>query len=722
MARTFADGLDASQLAYYVGLWHDLGKFHPEFQDYLARCEANPTAHGHGPDHKGAGADIATRHFPVLSLVVQGHHGGLQSPALNQAWLNDRKRGSALGEALALARAAIPDLDPHEALRPPDFALNDGIAAELFLRLVFSALVDADFLDTERHFNDQRSAHRGSAMGPPDLLPLLVADQDALMANARDSVVNNARRAVYEACMTAAQGATGFYRLTVPTGGGKTRAAMAFALNHARQHGLNRVIVGVPFISITEQTTSVYREMFAAAGGDVVLEHHSLADQSVDEEDDFHRDQVWDRLAAENWDAPIVVTTTVQIFESLFSNRTSRTRKLHRLARSVIVLDEAQALPPRLLKPILDVLRQLVEHYGATVVLSTATQPAFDSIPIFADVEAIEIVPEPARYFDALRRVEYEWLTEAPLTPAEVGDRLVSQGQALAVLNTKKDALAVLDELDASARPTAPRGGDWQEWLDTTMRDAPALHLSTLLCGAHRRDVIRAIKGRLDARLPCRVTSTQVIEAGVDLDFPFVMRALAPLDSIIQTAGRCNREGKLPAPGKVIVFEPAGGGLPQGSYRIGTDVTRALRRAGGLDPHAPEAARRYFQRLFGAVDTDAERIQERRRHLNYPEVARDFRMIEDETYSIVITSYGNQDVRQGIHGALDELREGTPRGRDLHRMLQPYVVGLRFRQVETLRRRGLVDEVRPGLGIWLGGYDAVRGLVAGDVEPDALVI
>jgi CRISPR-associated endonuclease/helicase Cas3 len=233
---------------------------------------------------------------------------------------------------------------------------------------------------------------------------------------------------------------------------------------------------------------------------------------------------------------------------------------------------------------------------------------------------------------------------------------------------------------------------------------------------------LKEIERRLAAGLPCHVVSTQVIEAGVDLDFPFVMRAMAPLDSIIQAAGRCNREGRLPQKGRVLVFEPEGGGIPQGAYRTGADVTRALLRAGGLDPNTPEVARRYFQSLFGAADPDAERIQQRRRSFDYPAVARDFRMIDDDTYSAVVTTYGDAEARRRLNDDLDRLRSGTPDARELRRRLQPYVVGLRWQQAERLRRDGLIDDVRPGYGIWRGGYDAVRGLVLGDLEPDALVI
>jgi CRISPR-associated endonuclease/helicase Cas3 len=455
----------------------------------------------------------------------------------------------------------------------------------MFLRLLFSALVDADFLDTERHFKGEVQAARASSITVKGLWPVVKAKQDALIASSDGSAVNLVRAAVYRHCLEAAEGAPGFYKLTVPTGGGKTRSGMAFALRHAQNHGLERVIVAVPFISITEQAASVYRELFGSVGDRAVLEHHSMAEWvDEDEEGDFHSGPVWDRLAAENWDAPVIVTTTVQLFESLFSNRTSRTRKLHRLARSVIILDEAQALPSRLLTPILHALRQLVEHCGATVVLSTATQPAFDAIPVFREVEAVEIVPEPARFFEALQRVDYEWRTDGPLSVADAAALLHEQPSGLAVLNTKKDALRLLDAIDNLSRRVETWQDDWVQRLAAALGEATALHLSTLLCGAHRRDVLTEIKRRLDTGLPCHVVSTQVIEAGVDLDFPFVMRALAPLDSIIQAAGRCNREGRLPQKGRVVVFEPEGGGIPHGAYRTGADVSRSLLRGGASIP------------------------------------------------------------------------------------------------------------------------------------------
>ncbi len=699
-ARIFAIGLSAAELAYYAGLWHDLGKFHPDFQVYLLRSEADPSVRRHGPDHKAAGSTLARIHCQPLCLLIQGHHGGLRNQRDFAGWLHEKEAGSAVTDALALAHQAMSDLMPGHPVLPPAFAKSDPFAAEMFLRLLFSALVDADFLDTERHFRGDQAAARGSDVGVEELWNRFEADQSALIARG-DGAVNKMRRDVYQYAVAAAEEPLGFFRLTVPTGGGMSRSAMAFALRHALKYGLERVVVAVPFISITEQTASVYRDLFRDAGEHIVLEHHSMAGGAEDADGDFHADAVWDRLAAENWDSPVIVTTTVQLFDSLFGNQTGRTRKLHRLARSVIILDEAQALPSHLLKPILDGLRQLVANYGATVVLSTATQPAFNVIPEFDSVRATEIVPNPAGFFDILRRVDYEWRTDAALSWSEVAALMRAEPRALAVLNTKKDALALLDAVD----------------------DPDARHLSTLLCGAHRRDVIVEAKRRLEADEPCRLVSTQVVEAGVDLDFPLVLRALAPLDSVIQAAGRCNREGRLER-GRVVVFEPEDGGLPRGAYTIGAGVTRSLQTAArldgrSLDPHDLPTLRTYFQRFLGTLGErglDRDEIQPLRRTLSYADVASAFKMVDDDTYAVLITNYGRADEQAQVNRWVDALRAGSPAARELRRRLQPYVVAVRWREAQRLLARGLINEVRPGYGIWLGGYDPIRGFTGADAD------
>lgn len=697
-ARSFGSLFDGGTLTYYAGLWHDLGKFHPGFQDYLRRCEADPNARERGPEHKGAGAVLAWAYCQPVSMLIQGHHGGLRSGNDARDWVRWRASDPVVLAAIEAARHTISDLEPAAPIPTPS-ALQDRHAAELYIRLLFSALVDADFLDTESHFRPDRTGERT----PPDIsLDELWArferNQDSLPHHAR-SIVDEARQAVYRDTLAAAERAPGIFRLTVPTGGGKTRSAMAFALRHAMKHGMKRVIVAAPYTSITEQTAQVYREIFGtdAHGREVVLEHHSQALAADDDDGDFHRRQATVRLAAENWDVPIVVTTTVQLFESLFSNTTSRLRKAHRMAGSVIVLDEAQTLPPRLLEPITDAIRQLTTWAGTTVVLSTATQPAFEAVEPFAGLSPVEIVAEPAYWFATLKRVGYEWQINEAMPWEDAAQRLREERQGLAVVNLKKDAAALLDALD----------------------DPDALHLSTNLCGAHRRRVIEQVRRRLQRGKPCRLVSTQVVEAGVDLDFPFVMRAMGPLDAVIQAAGRCNREGKLEH-GRVLVFQPEGDGTPPGLYRTATDLARAMLAGGAILDDATTALE-YFRRLYDTVPMDAKGIQPCREHFDYPKTAERFRMIEDETESVVIADYGTEEEQWRVERDIRALRDGEG-NRYLLRRLQPYVVSVYRHKAAELRRQGLVEPVVDGIGVWRGRYDAVRGLVETGVDPDQLVV
>jgi CRISPR-associated endonuclease/helicase Cas3 len=346
---------------------------------------------------------------------------------------------------------------------------------------------------------------------------------------------------------------------------------------------LDRIIVAIPYTSIIEQSVDVYRGIF---GADNVLEHHSAVASHDDPSDPLSYREVWARLASQNWDAPIVVTTTVQLFESLFANRPSTCRKLHNIARSVVILDEVQTLPPELLTPILDVLQDLVDHYHVSVLLCTATQPALQDGPYLRGLREVrEIIADPTQYFAALKRVRYELPAPGERWAWDrVATEMQSVDQGLAIVNTKQDALRLLDALD----------------------DPAAFHLSTLLCGAHRRDVLREIRRCLEAGEVCRVVSTQVVEAGVDLDFPLVLRALGPLDRIVQAAGRCNREGRLAA-GRVVIFVPEEGTLPRGAYDTGAATALSLLSRPGADLHDPLLYRTYFERLYQVIPLDEKR-------------------------------------------------------------------------------------------------------------------
>ena len=702
LTRDFAIPLGAADAGYWLGLWHDVGKYHPDFQAYLDRCEREPEWHGRGPDHKAAGASLARDHLGwPLAMVEQAHHGGLQDPVAFEAWLRDQIGEGRPAAAIGLASADLDGLLPQIAPGLPSSVEHAASQAEieLFLRLLFSALADADSLDTERHFTPGRHEARAHLATFEDLWGRFVADQERLLATASAGVVTDVRREVYEACLASSSLAPGIFRLTVPTGGGKTRSGLAFALRHALAHGLSRVIVAVPYLTITDQIAAEYRRILDAPdAAPAVLEHHSGSNVTDDERLDGAG--LWSQLAAENWDAPVIVTTTVQLFDSLFSNRRSACRKLHRLAGAVIILDEAQTLPSNLLAPILDGLRDLVANFGASVVLSTATQPAFEVIPAFAALPSREIVPEPAPLFRRLRRVRYEWPTADLWTWDRVADAVRGESQALVILNTRADAHALVRLID----------------------DPDVLHLSTTLCGAHRRAVVGEIRRRLDAGLPCRLVTTQVVEAGVDIDFPLVLRAMGPFDSILQAAGRCNREGRL-AEGCVVVFEPVDGHLPPGAYRTATDKTRVLVGTGAFDPDDPDTARRYFAAGRGPPcrDLDAARTPPMRARLDYPAVARAFRMIDDDTLSVLVP-YGDAARRRESAELLHALegRHGAPRL--AWRRLQPSLVSVRSRQAERLLAIGTIREVVPGLGEWLGDYDRVLGISAKEGHFGDLVV
>ncbi|HET8798366.1 MAG TPA: DEAD/DEAH box helicase, partial [Thermoanaerobaculia bacterium] len=512
--------------------------------------------------------------------------------------------------------------------------------------------------------------------------------------------VRRARADVLRWCRDAATQTRGTFSLTVPTGGGKTLASLAFALDHALAHGLARIIVVLPFLSIIDQTAEVFRRIFGPSFGDrVLIEHHS----SVRPE----HDTMCNRLAAENWDAPLIVTTQVQFFESLFARRTTDCRKLHNIANSVVILDEVQTLPIGLLDPILDALQQLSTSYGTSLVLTTATQPSLHTRPLepypFAGLQPQprEIVPsaEIDRLFDRLRRVRVIWPQRgddgapAPIAWPELAARIAAHPQVLAIVHKRDDARAL--------------------WREVTDRAPGALHLSALMCAAHRRAVLAEIGRRLDAAESCRVVSTQLVEAGVDVDFPVVYRAMAGLESLAQSAGRCNRNGALPSGDFHIFDAPTEPPRSLLAHRAIANVMLANARDEGsdLDLFSPHVHRAYFDRLYAAKDRDAANVQQSRQQLNFEETARRFRMIPDETTPVFVP-WGANGRR-----ALDRFRESPP-NRETLRHLQPYSVSVHEGDLRALQSRGAVELVHDMLWVLVldSDYDETFGL---DVKGEA---
>ncbi len=580
LAQGFTEAFGAGPWGLVAGLVHDLGKSSSQFQRRLqGALEA--------VDHSTAGAQWLFKHFGpegrLLAYAVAGHHAGLPNGTdETQRSLTARLDKVVPTWDLELLTA----LDAPEALGAFPIRVANGQRREFqvgfLIRMAFSCLVDADFLDTERFFTPALGHQRGGYPSLTDLRGRLYAHLTALAAGAQPSSVNMARAEVLAACRGGASLPPGLFSLTVPTGGGKTLASLAFALDHAQAHGLRRVIYAIPYTSIIEQTATVFR---GALGDDAVVEHHSNFDPAagtpgndpLDSSDDSTRPDVRRvRLASENWDAPVVVTTNVQFFESLFHNRPSRCRRLHNIARSVVILDEAQTLPPDYLLPCLEALRELALNYGVSIVLCTATQPVLSRREGFsAGLAGVrELMPDPARLAQRLVRVTLH--QEDVLDDGVLAARIAAEPRVLCIVNTRRHAARLFG---------AVRGQEG------------AFHLSANMCPAHRAAQLVTIRGRLDNKQPCRVVSTQLIEAGVDVDFPVVYRAAAGTDSLAQAAGRCNREGSLSS-GHVHVFDVERADLPPGLLRQSAEEGRTVLRRHGTQALAPRAIEEYFKALY----------------------------------------------------------------------------------------------------------------------------
>ncbi|MFZ5993315.1 MAG: CRISPR-associated helicase Cas3' [Deinococcota bacterium] len=696
LARDFAAQFNvpaASELAYWLGILHDLGKYSQEFQDYL-RAAYRADRFGSPPpagrvDHSSAGAVLgrdlllagyeddlipANGFGSELAWAVAYHHGRIGDRSLLTDRLLRRRESPEVQQALDRACEELKDIFGGVA---PEVAELEPLAREFFIRMLLSALVDADRLDTERFWSPRRYAYRTAPKANlQELLARVKEGQEKIRS--ADTLVNRARWEIYQAALEAAALEPGFFRLTVPTGGGKTRSSLAFALEHAVKFGLRRVVYAVPYTSIIDQTAEEFAKLL---GAENVLEHHSAYEPADAEEESRAR------LASENWDMPVVVTTTVQLFESLLSNNPSKLRKIHNLAGSVIVLDEVQTLPANLLQPTLDVLKELVRRYRVSVVLCTATQPALDAPLGFAALEGVrEIVRDPGHYFRQLKRVTYR-LELQPQPWEAVAERLRGHDQVLCIVNTKQQARDLYAALD----------------------DPEAVHLSTHMYPAHRREVLAAIRDRLKHNLPCRVVSTQLVEAGVDLDFPMIYRALGPLDSVVQAAGRCNREGRLerggqPVLGEVTVFRPEREGLPQGVYASATGLARNLLRQ-GADLDDPELFTQYFTELYrDLTHTDAKEVQSFRQQFNYPKVAELYRLIGDNTFPVLVRKRA-QDA-----AAIDRILSQHT-GFMALRKLQPYIVNIYTSNKEKLApfiRE--MTELDVELWEWTGNYSEKLGI------------
>lgn len=653
LCRGFAEEFGAGADGELAGLSHDIGKCTEGFQNRLLHG-------GQIVDHATAGAVACAKLGHLFTAAcVAGHHGGLPdfgnhriNPAESMTLSGRLKKGikeqylEHCGESGVILPTGFPSTIPEQ----------DRLMASFWTRMLYSCLVDADFLDTEQFMQGARG--RGGA----ESIEALLVKLEAYIAPWQNpqTDLNRLRCEILNTCLNASCQSKGLYTLTVPTGGGKTVASLAFALRHAATHGMRRVIYVIPYTSIIDQNAQVFRDIL---GNGNVLEHHSGVQFELS--DGASPEEVRKALAAENWDMPVVVTTAVQFFEAMYANRSSKCRKLHNLANSVIIFDEAQMLPLPHLRPCVAAVASLVRQFHSTVVLCTATQPSLNDLfrTYASDCPIQELCPQTAALYEKFRRVTFR--QAGILEDAALSEQLSRQKQVLCIVNSRKAAQQIFAIL--------PEDGSY--------------HLSTLMIPAQRQALLQEIRDRLKGGEVCRVVSTSLIEAGVDVDFPEVYREMAGLDSILQAAGRCNREGKRPADGSIVtVFERTE--LAPLLFRPSIGATREALE-GGRDPGAPETMTHYFrslrslsgealdkQGIVKAFEKGVEGCE-----LPFRTVAEKFHLIDRSTYTIYVP-YQEEGAE-----LVKRLREGAC-SKELYRKLGRYAVSVYERHFQALYSAG----------------------------------
>lgn len=627
-----------------AGILHDLGKYGDLFQERL-RGRAS------GVDHwsPGAWAALTRLKSVAIGLAVQGHHVGLQR--MDPDSLRSIGSFEQLSPEEQRPRPSVPTVD--EALRrlqrdglavpyAPGYGLFSGVGGMLDVRMLFSALVDADYLSAEGHAN--RVTGRSERPKAPhlDASRALAAIKAAVEVLARDrqtrgldsADVQAIRSRLFNASLEAAASSPGLFTMTAPTGSGKTLSMLAFALAHAARHGLRRIVLAVPYLTIIEQTSEAWKRILGreSFGEHFILEHHSLTGlcESAAGDREAPATSSEAALLVENWDAPLILTTTVQLFESLFAASGPQCRKLHNLAQSVILFDEAQTLPLALAIPTLKALSRLAgEPYGSTVVFATATQPAFASLDPHVRETTVqgwsprEITPSPEEAFQRLRRVRYRW-------PATPDMRTSFEGLAERIVRDHPQALVIVNLKQHARELTALLG---------LRRPGEVRHLSTSLCPAHRLRVLDEVVKTLDSGGGQVLVSTQCVEAGVDISFPVVFRSLGPADAIAQAAGRCNRHGTL-SEGIVEVFIPEDERYPDASYQRAASVLRSIwaRRGAPLEPDNPADLALYWAELYGLTrPEDASReITGAVGEGDFQKTARSYRLIPGDSINVLV--------------------------------------------------------------------------------------
>jgi CRISPR-associated endonuclease/helicase Cas3 len=679
LAAEFASWFDAQELARNAGLLHDLGKYCTEFFERLNGSSKRV-------DHATAGAKIAAEKWgqlgKLLAYCIAGHHAGLANG------IDEGQQRSTLEQRLKLKHGQdIPLLDAiwqqevklSNQLAMPNFRPEknqQGFQIAFLTRMIFSCLIDADRTDTSNYYLriEGKSTDKNQYPTLQQLKDKLDTTLKAFESANKDQAagsINQLRQHILEYSREQAKLPTGLFSLTVPTGGGKTYTSMAFALEHAITHQLRRVIYVIPFTSIIEQNAKVFRDAFGVLS-EAVIEHHSAFDAN-----NLPNKNARDTLkqAMESWDAPIIVTTAVQFFESLFSDLPSQCRKLHNIAGSVIILDEAQTLPLKLLRPVMAAIDELARNYKCSVVLCTATQPALKKTDDFHNgfENVREIAPEPKVLFEKLKRTEVKSI--GIQVDGDLVRQLIAREQVLVIVNNRRHARALFEAIKDQAGAT---------------------HLTTLMCAKHRSQVLEKVRADLKHGHPCRLISTSLIEAGVDVDFPCVLRAEAGLDSIAQAAGRCNREGKRPLEtSEVLVFQSPEWKAPPELDQLAGNMREVVRNYAG-DVLTPEALTMYFKSVYwsqgAALDSkkllDAHRNHAAQFSFPFQNIARDFCMIEAHLKPVIIEF--DEEATQLVEALKHAENVGG-----IARQLQRYLVQIPQKGFEALLSNKVIEAIAP---------------------------
>ncbi len=685
LAQSFAISDLQKEILKYAGIYHDAGKYQNDFQNYLTNggpCGSVP--------HAAIGAALAHKFSPsILTACIDGHHKGLSDRVELVSSLKDALKGEAIEEVKApFLQELVHGLAGNNILDQNVLDIYKGKDFELFTRFIFSALTDADWLDTEHHFSPHLSqARQKTLLVPSELLAIL---EQKFKSFSTKGEINQLRNTVRDYAASKANVPMGFFSLSLPTGMGKTLTSLYWALLHAEKHNLKRIIIVLPFVNIIDQTAKLLKDMF---GEDWILEHHSGISESTQYNDET-RHYNKRKLACENWDFPIIVTTTVQFFESLFSNKPSKCRKIHNIAESVVIFDEVQTLPKIHVLPILTMLKNVSNVMRTTFLFCTATQPAFKKRDHFDGIENIHpLVQNPADIFAKTVRVSYHTINDLnPIEPESLVGHVISENQSsLIIFNTKREAAQIFSLIKQS----------------NTFEKC--YHLSTSMCPAHRKKVIEEIRTDLANKINIAVCSTQLIEAGVDFDFPRVYRAVAPLESIIQSAGRCNREGKMSMLGQVFLFELENAGMPVDSaFRAGTQLAKRMLLDNLDSLHFHDSFEHYFAQVVRLyVDPDSHKIEDARDKFQFKTVAQSFRIIDNVTTPIFIRDYDDQS-----KDLFDRLQY-KPLSRNDQRQMQPYIVQIYPNFEEKFKE--FIYTTENGIVVWCGTYDKNLGIV-GDVS------